>query len=494
MLHSTDPAAAVSIALSPEQIAVLAPLSGLLAAIAQRLLSFRAAIVSPLSTRDLEADLALLTRELGRLCLESTLNSLEPDLPEQVPDEIRLGGTRYRRRFKSPTSIGSTFGTLRLSRWLYEPREFGERCLFPLEELLGLVAGKATPVLASRVGRLLGLHTQREALRLLHEDNGLKWSHDLLRKVGASVDGILSPERQTVQAEQLIDWLRQAYRGRGKFDPVLAVGRDGIMVPICGRGNCQEVSVGTLCVYDRKGRRMGTIYLAQMPEPLQKTLSEQLTGLLQAVLAGWKGQRPRLVYITDGGQTQQTYYDGVLRKMADPRRRRERLVWLRVVDYYHACQYISKLAEALFGQKGQWWARQMRRVLKQAAGVTRLLQSASYYANKQELSGERRKEFTGAYNYLWKRRKEMAYAGYKAAGMPIGSGVTEAGCKVVVTQRLKLSGMKWKEEGGQVVLNLRVLWLGGVWQAAWDRHISVNVNPPLVTYEAFLHPTLAVSA
>ena len=44
-----------------------------------------------------------------------------------------------------------------------------------------------------------------------------------------------------------------------------------------------------------------------------------------------------------------------------------------------------------------------------------------------------------------------------AAHEPIGSGVTEAACKVIVKQRLCGSGMKWKEAGAAAVLSLRCL-------------------------------------
>ena len=51
----------------------------------------------------------------------------------------------------------------------------------------------------------------------------------------------------------------------------------------------------------------------------------------------------------------------------------------------------------------------------------------------------------------------MDYASRVAANEPIGSGVTEAACKVIVKQRLCGSGMKWTEEGAAVVLSLRAL-------------------------------------
>ena len=55
------------------------------------------------------------------------------------------------------------------------------------------------------------------------------------------------------------------------------------------------------------------------------------------------------------------------------------------------------------------------------------------------------------------RAGRMDYASRVAANEPIGSGVTEAACKVIVKQRLCGSGMKWKEKGAAAVLSLRCL-------------------------------------
>lgn len=37
----------------------------------------------------------------------------------------------------------------------------------------------------------------------------------------------------------------------------------------------------------------------------------------------------------------------------------------------------------------------------------------------------------------------MRYARYRKLGMFVGSGAVEAGCKAVIGQRLKLSGVRW---------------------------------------------------
>lgn len=54
--------------------------------------------------------------------------------------------------------------------------------------------------------------------------------------------------------------------------------------------------------------------------------------------------------------------------------------------------------------------------------------------------------------------------------LPIGSGVTEAACKVIVKQRLCNSGMRWKDKGARVVLSLRCLThTPGRWNQFWDK-------------------------
>ena len=66
----------------------------------------------------------------------------------------------------------------------------------------------------------------------------------------------------------------------------------------------------------------------------------------------------------------------------------------------------------------------------------------------------------------------MRYAEYRRLGLPIGSGVTEAACKTVFTQRLKLSGMRWKKAGAETILKLRVILLSGVWEQVYERILA----------------------
>jgi hypothetical protein len=57
----------------------------------------------------------------------------------------------------------------------------------------------------------------------------------------------------------------------------------------------------------------------------------------------------------------------------------------------------------------------------------------------------------------------MRYAHYRSLGMFVGSGVVEAGCKSVIGQRLKLSGMRWSARGATGITTLRCHHASGRW-------------------------------
>jgi hypothetical protein len=114
----------------------------------------------------------------------------------------------------------------------------------------------------------------------------------------------------------------------------------------------------------------------------------------------------------------------------------------------------------------------MRQVLKtKADGVSRVLKSASALRLKRGLTGDE-KSYTTAYNYIKQRTQWMRYHLYKRQKLPLGSGITEAACKIVFTQRLKRSGMSWTIEGGQVILDLRVIRLSRVWDRVHQKYLA----------------------
>jgi len=80
----------------------------------------------------------------------------------------------------------------------------------------------------------------------------------------------------------------------------------------------------------------------------------------------------------------------------------------------------------------------------------------------------RNSELEKALTYFRNQRWRMRYAQYRRANLPIGSGVVEAACKTLVTQRFKCSGMRWGMAGGQAILTCRSVIQSGRWERAWS--------------------------
>ena len=447
-------------------------------AFAKAVFEFVASGPLPSSTFDFETRIAEVTRELGRQVVEHVYNRLEGDAAT-VPPKIRVDGEDYRRlNDKTPRrSVATLMGTIALWRYSYRPshRDSGESTIFPLERSLGIVEG-ATPALAEAAGRYLaeGGSSQQTTLDRLKWHHGVCWGVERLRNVAVELSQSMASVRLELQVERIVELLRQADVSTGKNRSILSVGRDGITLREYRHGFSEVASVGTMTVYDRAGKRLGTVYLVAVPESNQLTMNRDLTALIEGVLKAWDGPLPRLTYVTDSGITETSYYRNVLRPMRHPLTGAV-LSWQRVADFYHAAQRLWHMAAALFGtdtRAGAMWARRMAKLLKKPNGPSRVLHSAAQLKSHRSLTKTREKEYRTAYNYIRVRTGFMQYTEYARVNIPLGSGVTEAACKTVVTQRLKLSGMRWTKAGAEVILNLRVILLSGLWPKAYQRILN----------------------
>lgn len=272
-----------------------------LMSVARLIRDFRGGEISPTALFQFEIELQNLLRELGRRIVQWTLNGLEPKERSEMPSQFLWEGDYYRRKGQSPLrNLNCLFGPIKLLRYCYQPLETGGKCLFPLEIQLGIAAGVATPALADWVARGAADLTQRQLLDQLRS-RGVIWGIGTVRKVAHVMAERMSAHRQEAQVQQVLLWLQQATARKGPRGVTLSVGRDGVMIPVVTQNKYKEACTATVSVLDRHGRRMGTVYLGQMPEAHQTTLGAELTALLDQVLLRWEGTLPRLVYVTDCG-------------------------------------------------------------------------------------------------------------------------------------------------------------------------------------------------
>ncbi len=426
-----------------------------------------------------EVTLFAIIREFGRVLMESLLNSLEGD-GASLPHDMTYNGLGYRRMSKKTRNahVSTLFGKITLWRFAYRQwhRDSGEKCIFPLEIQLGLVHG-ATPALAEIIGRRMAEAgaTQSRVIQFLREQYNVSLGVGRLRNITAALSERLDSHRQAAQVQALLEALKTASGCGGNRKPVLVVGRDGITLCDHTHQFWEVATTATITLYDRHGKRLKTVYLAWRPEYGQETMSQMLTDLLTELLEKWDGPLPTLAYVTDCGDNETGYFHDVLAKMRHPRTGKP-LCWQRVVDFYHAAERVWTMAAILHGKDtnaSEKWARRMLRLLKtKPRGAKRVLHSAATLSKRRKLTRQQRKDFRRAYEYIRTRTQWMRYCDYKKYHIPIGSGVTESACKMVYTQRLKLSGMRWLKAGARHILNLRTALLSGVWPSVYTAHLA----------------------
>lgn len=413
--------------------------------------------------------------------MQRTIRNIESDDRDQTVSSFCFNGQSYRRNRRTTNTIDTRFGSISFERWFFQNTQSDAPGIAPLDMRLGIVAKRMTPALAEVTGRLAADLPQQAARDMLAERFSVTPSTEAYRRVVADLATQVRSVHDEEAVKQLVQWIQEARQSEGKHDVLLQVGRDGVFVQT--RPCWEEASCGTIAVYDRNRHRVGTIYLGQMPESEQPTMTRRLTEVIQGVLRGAGSEVLKLRYVTDAGCHPQTYYREVLCKMKHPLTNR-RLKWTWCVDFFHACEYVSQLAASLFGSgtdAANQWAKQQRHTLRhEQRGIKTVIARAAQQKRRGGLKGTK-KDFAPALNYLKKYKGHMDYAERKKVGDPIGSGITEAGCKVIFNQRLKQSGMRWHRVTGQFIVDLRTANRSGIWRRIWHRLTSSQAELPPIT-------------
>jgi len=136
---------------------------------------------------------------------------------------------------------------------------------------------------------------------------------------------------------------------------------------------------------------------------------------------------------------------------------------LRILDFAHAADYVSEIAEKVRESGGHLPARWVDSVLHRLKheGPARVLRHLSRLARHYPQIQEQ-------VNYLQKRRDLMDYPTYQQQGWPNGSGSVESGHKLVMQARLKGPGIHWRPEYVNPMLALRLALLNDRWAESWQ--------------------------
>ena len=199
-------------------------------------------------------------------------------------------------------------------------------------------------------------------------------------------------------------------------------------------------------------------------------MTEQLDAELASILA----VRPDLevVALADGAEENWRYFELPVYDQAT-----------KIVDHGHASQHLRAAMAAYYGEQsvaGRAEYERLRIILQdQPGGADDVIAALSRLARKTrgQKNKRRRKLLNAELTYFTNQRDRLDYAEYQARGLPIGSGMVEAACKTLATQRLKRSGMSWRD-GKQAILTVRSLQQSNRWAAAWallSAHFRVGV-------------------
>jgi hypothetical protein len=77
--------------------------------------------------------------------------------------------------------------------------------------------------------------------------------------------------------------------------------------------------------------------------------------------------------------------------------------------------------------------------------------------------------------YFQRNAKRMRYAEFRSQGLFVGSGVIEAGCRTIIGQRLKLSGMRWTVTGADSIISLRCCQMSDRWEEFWESRATSQI-------------------
>ena len=142
-----------------------------------------------------------------------------------------------------------------------------------------------------------------------------------------------------------------------------------------------------------------------------------------------------------------------------------------ILDFWHAADSLLKLAKTIHPTDEEprqelmtLWCQTMKH--EGGSGIVAALENielpdrAAVRTQHEETLG-----------YLKNNVHRMDYPRYLANGWSIGSGAMESACKTVVGQRLKLSGMRWGENGTDEMCQLRAIYRSEPkqWELFWAR-------------------------
>src|SRR4051812_15800186 len=381
------------------------------------------------SMLDFEETLQRRLNEAGVLGTAEGLQQFDTD-----GSPIMVGSVKLTTKGPIEKDYQTPYGVATVARHVYQSPQGGQTYC-PLDRDARIVV-TSTPRFAKTISHKYAEFSSTRAQVDLAENHGRVVSRCLIQDVADAVAAAALAKEE--------DWSYSL----PKFDgppATVAVSLDGTCT-LMGEDGWREAMVGTLTFYDAEGERQPTIYLGATPEYGKA----KFLGRLEAEIDRARAKCPDAHYvgIADGASGNWEF----LGRHTD----------MQVTDSWHAAEYLGKAAVVLYRghprTREAWLEDACHRLKHEPDGAGWVLKQLRRPARERPWAKDH-EDVPRAITYFANRSGagRMDYSSRVAANEPIGSGVTEAACKVIVKQRLCGSGMRWSEEGAAVVLSLRAL-------------------------------------
>jgi hypothetical protein len=380
--------------------------------------------------------------EAGVLATQEALQRFDAD-----GSPIQVGDTKLTSKGKLKKEYQTPYGVAPVERYVYQSSR-GGKTYCPLDRNARIVVS-STPKFAKMVSHKYAEFGSARVIKDLAENHGRSVARCFVQDVTDAVAAVALAKEE--------DWEYALPEAEGPT-ATITIGIDGTCLLMCEDG-WRETMVGTIGFYDAEGERQQTIHLGATPEYGKSTFLGRMDREIERVKASHP--KARYVGLADGAKGNWEFLS--------------RHTEVQVIDFWHAAEYLSDAGDALFsgstGAKKPWLEASCHRLKHEPGAARQLIRDLKRTAAEKGVSPDQ-EDVAAAITYFsnQSRQGRMDYAGLVESHVPIGSGVTEAACKVLVKQRLCGSGMKWKEPGAAAVLSLRCLtYTTGRWSQFWRK-------------------------
>jgi hypothetical protein len=356
---------------------------------------------------------------------------------------LTIDGVKFTSRGHIQNTYQTPYGDVQIDRHFYQTAH-GGRGYCPLEPRARIIT-TATPKCAKMVASKYANTSAGQVQIDLDENHGRTMSRSHIQAVCDVVGSIASVKEATWNYAIPVEAAEVA---------TIAMGVDGTGMLTCDDGNRQAM-VGTVSLYDQEGTRLHTLYVAARPEHGKATffadMEREITKITDRYPTAYR------LGVADGAKDNWTFL--------------EPFTEAQLIDFYHASEYIGKVGRAAVSKKARdQWIADTCHALKHDAGAAEAICGEMQGFLARKFSKTNRETVEAAVTYFTNNGHRMDYATHVTQQHPIGSGVTEAACKVIVKKRLCGAGMRWKEHGASIVLTLRCLrYSDGRWQQFWQK-------------------------